>query len=93
MSVRSSTGPRRSSSFLGSIGIGPKLALGFGAVLFLTFAAAAANLVTSENENSISTRIANHLDPARLAALDIVTLVRSIDAGKGLAAVKTHQAL
>jgi methyl-accepting chemotaxis protein len=56
-----------------------KLLVGFGTVLVLMGGALAVGIVASANEAAISDRIVNHLDPARLAALRIVTLVRSID--------------
>jgi PAS domain S-box-containing protein len=37
------------------------------------------DIVASGNQSAISDRIVNHLDPARIAAAKIVTLVRSID--------------
>ena len=64
---------------IGNLSIGKRLMLGFGLVIALSAVAFVASLVASSNQAAISNRIVNHLDPARLAARDIVTLVRSID--------------
>jgi hypothetical protein len=56
-----------------------KLLGGFVVVLLLMGATLAVALVANGNQAAISNRIVNHLDPARIAAAKIVTLVRSID--------------
>ena len=56
-----------------------KLLGGFVAVLLLMGTTLIVGLIANNNEVSISNRIVDHLDPARLAALKVVTLVRSID--------------
>jgi PAS domain S-box-containing protein len=56
-----------------------KLFGGFAVVLLLMGTTLAVDIIASGNQAAISDRIVNHLDPARLAALRIVTLVRSID--------------
>ena len=62
-----------------SLSVRTKLLGGFAIVLLLTGTTLAVDVVASGNQAAISDRIVGHLDPARLAALDIVTLVRSID--------------
>jgi methyl-accepting chemotaxis protein len=59
--------------------IGARLALGFGAVIVLAVLVFGADMVAASNEAAITDRITTHLDPARLAARQIVLLVRSID--------------
>ena len=56
-----------------------KLLLGFGSIIALLAITVAVGTIGSANQASISDRIVSHLDPARLAARDIVTLVRAID--------------
>jgi methyl-accepting chemotaxis protein len=64
---------------LENLTIGKRLIFGFGIVIFLSVVTFGINLVVSSNQASITDRILNHLDKARIAARDIVTLVRSID--------------
>src|ERR1035437_40141 len=56
-----------------------KLLGGFAVVLLLMGTTLTVDIVASGNQSAISDRIVNHLDPARIAAAKIVTLVRSID--------------
>jgi methyl-accepting chemotaxis protein len=56
-----------------------KLLGGFVIVLLLMGTTLVVALVANGNQAAISNRIVNHLDPARIAAAKIVTLVRSID--------------
>ena len=56
-----------------------KLIGGFVAVLLLMGATLSVDMVASGNQAQIADRIVNHLDPARIAAARIVTLVRTID--------------
>jgi PAS domain S-box-containing protein len=56
-----------------------KLLGGFGVVLLLMGTTLAVDIVMSGNQSAISDRIVNHLDPARITAARIVTLVRSVD--------------
>ncbi len=56
-----------------------KLVGGFVVVLLLMGSTLAVDILASGNQSAISDRIVNHLDPARIAAAKIVTLVRSID--------------
>jgi methyl-accepting chemotaxis protein len=56
-----------------------KLLGGFVIVLLLMGTTLAVDIFANGNQVAISNRIVDHLDPARLAALNIVTLVRSID--------------
>ena len=56
-----------------------KLVGGFVVVLLLMGTTLAVDIVASGNQAAISDRIVSHLDPARISAAKIVTLVRSID--------------
>jgi methyl-accepting chemotaxis protein len=56
-----------------------KLLGGFVVVLLLMGSTIAADMIASANQAAIASRIVNHLDPARIAAARIVTLVRSAD--------------
>jgi methyl-accepting chemotaxis protein len=56
-----------------------KLLGGFVVVLLLMGTTLAVALVANGNQAAISNRIVSHLDPARIAAAKIVTLIRSID--------------
>src|SRR5947209_3828648 len=56
-----------------------KLLLGFGFVLLLMFGTLIADISASSRQADITARIVTHLDPARLNARDIVTLVRAVD--------------
>jgi methyl-accepting chemotaxis protein len=56
-----------------------KLLGGFAIVLTLMVVTLVADVIASTRQSDIADRIVNHLDPARLAALKIVTLVRSAD--------------
>ena len=64
---------------LRSLSVRTKLVGGFVVVLLLMGTTLAVDIVTSGNQVAIANRIVNHLDPARIAAAKIVTLVRSID--------------
>jgi len=61
------------------LSIGRKLAAGFGIVIVINVASLAICVTMASNQAAVSDRIVNHLDPARLAAAKIVTLVRSAD--------------
>ena len=56
-----------------------KLLGGFVVVLLLMGGTLVADMVASNDQASIASRIVNHLDPARIAAARIVMLVRAID--------------
>ena len=56
-----------------------KLALSFGLVLLLTCGALAADTYASSRQAALTDRIVKHLDPARLNAANIITLVRAAD--------------
>ena len=56
-----------------------KLLGGFGIVLVVMAGTIAIDIAASNNQAQIANRIVNHLDPARISAARIVTLVRSID--------------
>ena len=56
-----------------------KLLGGFVVVLLLMGSTLAVDMIASANQAAIASRIVNHLDPARIAAAKIVTLVRSAD--------------
>jgi methyl-accepting chemotaxis protein len=62
-----------------SLSVRTKLVGGFVVVLLLMGTTLAVDIVMSGNQAAISDRIVSHLDPARIAAAKIVTLVRSID--------------
>src|ERR1035437_1730566 len=64
---------------LRSLSVRTKLVGGFVVVLLLMGTTLAVDIVMSGNQAAISDRIVSHLDPARIAAAKIVTLVRSID--------------
>ncbi len=66
-------------AWFGRLGIRTKLYLGFGAVLAITGSAAAINFVAVSQQTSTSDRVVTHLEPAKAAARDIVTWVRSAD--------------
>ena len=61
------------------VSIRTKLLGGFAAVLVVTGVTLAIDMAASGNQAQIADRIVNHLDPARIAAAKIVTLVRAID--------------
>jgi len=61
------------------LSIGRKLAAGFGIVIVINVASLAICVTMASNQAAISDHIVNHLDPARIAAARIVTLVRSAD--------------
>jgi methyl-accepting chemotaxis protein len=78
-----------------SLSVRTKLIGGFVVVLLLMGTTLAVDIVMSGNQSAISDRIVNHLDPARIAAAKIVTLVRSIDddgawAVNSMSGDKTH---
>jgi methyl-accepting chemotaxis protein len=56
-----------------------KLLGGFIVVLVLLGSTLVVDMIASGNQGSISARIVDHLDPARIAAARIVTLVRAAD--------------
>jgi methyl-accepting chemotaxis protein len=56
-----------------------KLLGGFASVLVVMGATLAIDMAASGNQAQIADRIVNHLDPARISAAKIVTLVRAID--------------
>jgi methyl-accepting chemotaxis protein len=62
-----------------NLSIGRRLLLGFGLIIVLSTAASAANLLAASHQAAVTDRLLTHLEPARRAARDIVTLVRSID--------------
>ncbi len=64
---------------LGKMGIRAKLLGGYIVVLLLMGTALAAGMISSGNQAAIANQVVNHLDPARIAAARIVTLVRSAD--------------
>lgn len=59
--------------------IGIKLELAFAAVLTLMGIALGVSMQAGARQAEIAATIVGHLDPARTAARDIVTLVRAID--------------
>ncbi len=59
--------------------VGARMLLGFGAVIAVAVLTFGADMVASSNEAAITARITGHLDPARQAAANIVTLVRGAD--------------
>lgn len=59
--------------------ISRKLLLGFGLVLALMCGTLVADTMASSQQAALANRIVHHLDPARLNARNIVTLVRSAD--------------
>ena len=61
------------------LSIQAKLLGGFVITLVLMGSTLAIDVVASGNQASIGDQIVSHLDPARIAAARIVTLVRSID--------------
>jgi methyl-accepting chemotaxis protein len=56
-----------------------KILGGYAIVLVLMGVTQVAGMIASGNQATITNRIVNHLDPARIAAARIVTLVRSAD--------------
>jgi len=64
---------------LRKMGVRAKLLGGYIIVLLLMGTALVAGLITSGNQAAIADNVVNHLDPARIAAATIVTLVRSAD--------------
>jgi CHASE3 domain sensor protein len=59
--------------------IAHKLALGFGLVLLLMGGTLAADVTASTQQSALADRLVHHLFPARMAAREIVTWVRSAD--------------
>jgi len=62
-----------------NLAVARKLVVSFGLVLLLTCGTLLADSLASAQQSSLTNRIVNHLDPAQLAANNIVTLVRAID--------------
>ena len=67
------------ASWFKNLAITRKLLLSFGAVLLLMGGALAADVAASRRQADLTSRIVDHLHPARLNALNIVTLVRAAD--------------
>ncbi len=58
---------------------GRRLVLGLGCVLALLTTTLVTDVAASRRQTDLTNQIVRHLDPARLAAQNVVTLVRSID--------------
>jgi HAMP domain-containing protein len=61
------------------LAIARKMLLSFGLVVLVMCGTLAADTIASRRQATLTDRITQHLDPAEVTALDIVTLVRSID--------------
>jgi hypothetical protein len=66
-------------SWFRNLAIRRKLLLSFGLVILLMGGTLVADVVASNHQVDLSSRVTLHLDPARLNAEKIVTLVRAID--------------
>ncbi|HVA88274.1 MAG TPA: methyl-accepting chemotaxis protein [Chloroflexota bacterium] len=75
---------------LANLKITVKLMLGFGIVLLLMALTLGADITASSQQSSLSDRLVHHLFPARIAARDIVTWVRSADDDGAWYVMTTH---